>query len=819
MLNPMKNNDAQLTIPTRPTSTSGDGQMVWVPPGYELAAEQAEKEQSQHLWDYLWLLWHRRWLIGLIFTLCTTLAVVAMLRATPIYEAATKLKVEPESGRVLTFEDIAASTANRGIGQTFISTQMEILKSRTLAAQVVEQLGLYLEEDEEPDEEGTLTRIRATIDDSVNNLVAMLKPVPVVSRSATTPEEAEALNKYDRVSGFLRDLEISHQRDTDIVMIVFRGPDPALCAEVSNALCDAYLRFNYETKLLSYENADGWIGQKLLEVRGKLETAEEEILEFSDGVDVIALSSNLEQYMTQYQETEKRLAEAEQVLAETKFRSDALDNGEFPEVEADKQIYRELLTQLRLAEISHAQASVEFGPDMIDVRKAAAALEGLRAALKEEEELLKQEQLDDQEREKDQVALELGQAEKTVEFLKGSYTTQEQRLVSAQKRLIQFDIIKREANVYEGLHNSLLERSREVSVVSGMEPSNVIVVERAETPPRPALPNKRRNVLLGAFLGLFLGVGLAFFLEYMDTSVKNAEEIERLTQIAILGFVPHYEPTKRSRRAAAEVQVETISHESPKSAIAENFRFLRTAIQYSVAGGAPKTILVTSCLAREGKTTTATNLAITLAQRGHKTLLIDADLKKPSIHYLFDVSDDQGLSEILTGKFDDVIPSSTAIANLDVLASGTRPPNPVDLLDSDAMRDLLVAYSEQYEHIVIDSPPSLELADTSVLVPYVDGVVFVIRPGTTPREAVVSVKEKLAGVGCRFLGIVLNNPQQKPAHRYGYGGYGYGGYGYGRKYGYGYGQTYGGDSPKGNGRKAELHRIPGTTTEGSIEPE
>ena len=652
----------------------------------------------------------------------------------------------------------------------------------------MDQLGLYSEE-EEQEEPGPITRLSA----AARELLASFRP----PSEPLSPKEAEERDRHVRLKEFAGNLTVSRERDTEIVILSFRDPDATRSAAVANALCEAYLRFNYQTKLKSYENAESWIGQKLLDVEGKLEKAEEDLIKYAGGVDVVALSDDLSQYMLQYQETGQKIEVAKQTLTEKEFQAKAFENGEYPEEAIDETRYQTLLTKLADAEVMYAQASEEFGPEMVEVRTLAAARESLRTALQDEEQRLAEKRSEARQREEDRIRFELGQARSLVEFLEKSYAAQGARLVNSQESLIQYNIIKREVDVYKGLHNNLLERSREVSVVSGMEPSNVVVVEWAEKPLAPALPNKRRNVLLGAFLGLCVGIGLAFFLEYMDTSVKNAEEVERLTQIAILGFVPHYQPPRRGRRKTGRVQIERISHESPKSAIAENFRFLRTAIQYSLAGHAPKTILVTSAMPSEGKTTTATNLAITLAQRGHQTLLIDADLKKPSIHKLFNIAEGKGLSEMLTGKFDDASVSSTDISHLDVLASGTRPPNPVDLLDSDVMRDLLVTFAEQYEHVVIDSAPSLDLADTSVLAPYVDGIVFVIRPGATPREAVTRVKEKLTGVGGRFLGVILNSPQQRSVRRYGYG--------------YGYSDVYGGDSENDSSQGMEPSKLPEST--------
>jgi capsular exopolysaccharide synthesis family protein len=224
--------------------------------------------------------------------------------------------------------------------------------------------------------------------------------------------------------------------------------------------------------------------------------------------------------------------------------------------------------------------------------------------------------------------------------------------------------------------------------------------------------------------------------------------------------------------------------------MAENVRYVRTSLMYSLAGRSPKTVLVTSAFPGEGKTTIAINLAIAFAQRGHKVLLMDADLKRPGIHKFFEVDRTQGLTEVLTGRLDGEAAQKTHVDNLSVLPSGSTAPNPVDLLDSDVMRDLLVALSEEYDHIVVDSAPMIGMADTTVLVPHVDGVVLVAQPGGTPRDALRKLKEKVVGVQGHVLGVVLNNARRrrKPKYAYRYG-YGYGdGYGdsFWLRYGYGY---------------------------------
>jgi len=760
-----------------------EGQMVWVPPGYDLVAEPPAQEHGPHLWDYIWLIWRRRWLVALAFIFCAGLATIVSLRTPPIYEAVAKLRIEPETPKILGFNDLAVAEVNDW-KVSFIETQRQIIQNRTLAKEVVEQLNLFAAKGD--NEAGS-----KTTPSLFSGFAAYLKSFRSAPKSALPQDRAEeeAADMRSRIDAFLDGLTVTPVRETQIVEVRFLSDSRKTCAGAANALCEAFIRYNYKSKLDAFGPAQEWIKQKVEEIKGKLEQSEEALYKFAGGKDILPTTeakdgSPKQPEVAQLEETGLKLAEAERQLFEKEFQLRSLETSTSPGafLLAEPRVQK-LLESLAELQVRYDQTQQQLGPAMGEMKGLAAAKNRLESQLVEERQ-----------RALEHAGLEQKQAKSTFDFLKSSYEKQRKNITDMQQRFIQYNILKREADVYRELYNSLLQRGKEIGVSSGLKAGNVSIIEPAEPPAGAKYPNKKRNVLLGGFLGLLLGVGLAFFLDYMDTTIQGPDDVERVAQLAALGFVPHLDPGRR--RTEPVLPVELITHERPKSAFAENIRYLRTSVLYSLPGRSPKTLLVTSSLPGEGKTTVAINLAIAFAQRGQRVLLVDADLKRPAVHKFFEVDRNKGLTEILTGKLNGECISASHIPNLFLLPSGSKAPNPVDLLDSDVMRDLLASLADTYDHIIIDSAPMIDMADTSVLVPYVDGVMLVVRPGKTPRAALRRIKEKLTGLQGRVLGVVLNNPRKRPGGRpYGYG-YGYG-YGYADGYGYGYAGSYGHEHPYG----------------------
>jgi len=330
---------------------------------------------------------------------------------------------------------------------------------------------------------------------------------------------------------------------------------------------------------------------------------------------------------------------------------------------------------------------------------------------------------------------------------------------------------------------------KEAGVSAGLKSSNIHIVERADVPRGPSGPRHGRNLALGLLMGLMLGVGLAFALDYFDNTLKTPDELEQHVALPSLGIVPRIDELSAKSRKALPASNNGNSngdrgqlnhYVSPRSVVWEAYRSLRTSILLSHSGNPPRRILVTSALPGEGKTTTALNTAIVLAQTGARTLLLDLDMRKPEVGRRFGLSDKSGMSIFLSGNSDlSSLITETPYSNLYVIPAGPLPPNPAELVGSQRWQKAISLLSEYFEYIVIDSPPVLSVADPVILSTKVDGVVLVVLAGKTPREAVRKAKSVLQGVGATVLGAMINNVDvdghysyyYKYYHRYGYYGH------------------------------------------------
>ena len=366
---------------------------------------------------------------------------------------------------------------------------------------------------------------------------------------------------------------------------------------------------------------------------------------------------------------------------------------------------------------------------------------------------------------------------------------------------MQYNILQHDADSNKQLYDGLQQKLKEAGITAGLKSSNIRVVDPALVPSSPARPQKARNILLALLVGLVGGIGLAVFREYLDNTVKSPDDIESLTGLPSLAVVPSLPAmtaaTNNGPNSTPELasggRVELLSYVQPKSQISEAFRALRTSLLLSQADHPPQVILVTSSLPREGKTTAAVNLAVTLAQLGDRTVLVDADLRKPGVRRALNINAprEAGLSSYLAGvsNLDEITFAHPAINNLTVAMTGPVPPNPADLLSSHRMRELVAELRRRYKFVVIDSPPIMAATDAVILSAQTDGVLLVVRSGATPKEAFTRTRDLLAGVKARLLGVILNAVDSSaPDYYYSY-----------RYYPYAYGYGYGEDTPKDMG--------------------
>jgi capsular exopolysaccharide synthesis family protein len=523
------------------------------------------------------------------------------------------------------------------------------------------------------------------------------------------------------------------------------------------------------------EQAKEWLSKQLDEMKGKVEKSDEILQEFGSKYGIISSLDDKENLtMKRLNELNEALtkAESERMAREAVYKQITQGKGQvfdtLPSIMENKLI-QDLKQNYIQLEAQYMKLSETFKPNYPEMTRLKSQMESVERRLNMEVNKM--------------VAGLKNEYESALrrEFLlRTAFDQQKGKALEMQQKSIQYNILKRETDTNKELYKSLLQRMKEVGVSAGINPSNIQVLDHAEVPSSSYNPNAERNLLVAALMGLFLGVALAFFFEYLDNTIKTPEDVEQLVRLPSFGMVPEIanEKLRRSENGNS-YPVELVSYGHPKSILSEAYRNIRTSLLLSFSKHPPKKIVVTSPSPLEGKTTTMINTAISLSQTGARVLIIDADMRKPRIHKIFTngMSDKKkngvGLSNFLSGHTNlwSVIHKS-GLQNLYYIPSGPIPPNPSELLGSNLFKEMMQALSERFDHIVIDSPPVIGFADSVILASVSDGVILVVLGGKTSKEALQRAKDTILQVEAKILGVVINRVDLQRSE-YGYHYYRY----------------------------------------------
>lgn len=732
--------------------------------------------------EYLRILHKYRWLAATCFGLTLALAVLLTLITPRTYTATTRLQVAKQSPIQLKLEENVLSVGederNVAGSSSFLATQVAILKSRDLAERVIRTHRL-----DQSDAFRNPGSGRGGLLEVSGRLLNLLRPrgwegPTQLAQSGDGPGALEV--DVGLINGYLGYLGASEVRGTDLVDITFATPDPSLSAFLAAAHTQAYIEANDEARLVTNVTAKAFLGEQLREARDKIDRAESALREFAAQHPSVAIDQEHKVVTQRIVELSTLLTKAEgaRLALETRYEfltgKDADPVAYFLDA-AGVQKLRLGLLDLDARRAAMADRIGANHPEMmaLDLQRAALAKQ-LDAEVKREVAAV---------RAKHQ-AQELRE-----QRLREKVEQQELAALKLQGMAARYELLKKDVETARSLRDSLLKQQMETAVNSELAPTNVRIVDRAEVPLFAAKPNVKLNVVLGAFLGVLFAVGATLVANYFDSSVKSSEDVETLLQLPTLAVIPSFErrqPPSRPSPAAAAPQgaraADLVVFREPKSMVAEAFRSMRTAVLFSTPNAPPRVLVVTSAAASEGKTSTSLNLASTLAASGSRTLLIDADLRRPSCHRAFGIANDTGLSRYLAGQveLDDVV-RVLDVPNLLFVPAGPTPPNPAELVGSERMRETLEKLRDDYDFVIVDSPPTLPVTDAVLLGREADGVVLVVKGNDTPRELVKRARDQLQQAGVHILGALVNNVQGGWGSLYGYGRY-YGGY-----YGYGVG--------------------------------
>jgi exopolysaccharide transport family protein len=699
--------------------------------------------QESALGEYVRVLVKRKWTVLSCLIAIFSVVAIASLKMTPVYEAGGSIAInKPDSGLV-NFSNSPSFNLD-SFDPTELETEVKILQSDLLALQVVKELGL----DRRPEFGGSNAASPSNFD---------LAPDPL---------QADTGRTTSLLAGFRGNLKVTLAPNTHIVEVRFRSPDKDLAANVVNTLMSTYTENNFKSRFDSTMQASDWLSKQLVDLQMKVETSQEKLVRYQKEHEILGIDEKQNITTQKLDELNRALtaAESERMNKEAVYRvveSGDADTSAANAIESTagaSQSASGLLELLRSKQadvkIQAAELSTQFGPSYPKVAQLNGQLKEIDAQI-----LL----------ETHKVASKIrGQYLAAVQresMLHDALERQKQEANKLNESAIQYSILKRDLESYRTLYEGLMEKMKQAGVSAGLKSNNFRIVDVARVPAAPIEPNIPRNLAFAFMLGLTSGVGLAFLLEGLDNTVRTTEQAQMISGFAPLGMIPMGSRSagdganpKRLVIASSKEAVELVTQVRPQSQMAESYRALRTSLLLSNLGAPPKVIMITSALPQEGKTTTSINCAVVLAQKGVRVLLIDADLRRPSIHKTLGMGPRSGLSNVLTGSatLQQTVTRSPILPNLSILAAGTPPPNPAELLASTNMRDVLEELRGQYDHIVVDTPPTLSVTDAVVLSPRADAIVLVIRCGQTTKQALRRSRDILLQVNAKVSGVLLN---------------------------------------------------------------
>jgi len=729
-----KGPDAPLGKPLAPAGPGGQALAHPGVLGVDPYAEPRDRDDDEiDLAEYWRVLVKHRWLILGVFAAVVALALLFTLLATPIYRASSTLKIDQDGLQVVQVEGVNSATVP---SKDYYQTQYELLANPALAERVAEELGLA--------QRPKLLEGNSWLD----KLKATLRPEDPAEKDGDA-SELEVLQ--DQADMLLAGLTVEPVRNSQLVKIQFDHPDPEFAAQVINAWANAFISATVDNRFEASSYAREYLEEQLATAKGRLETSERKLVEFAQreglvdtGEDGRSLASrNLAELNTALADTQ-----AQRIRAEARWNQARSASGAaLPADMMANSIIGTLQARLAELEASYNEARETYGENYPAVQRQRSEMETVRARVGQELANIRA-----------SVKAEYDAALQQETLLKTQLAQLRDSALAVDSRSIDYNILRREVDTNRQQYDALLQRYNEIGVAGGATTNNISIVNPARVPDHKHSPRLALNLAVAMLVGLMLGVLAAFLREFMDDSLKSPTDVEQKLRLSVLGIIP---------RLGKDESVEN-AHRDLRSAFSESYRSVRTALQYSTEAGIPKVLLITSPGPAEGKTTSALALARNFAQLGKRVLLIDGDMRNPSLHRVLRLRGEVGLSSVLAGSSTpaDAMQSS-GDERLVVMLAGPLPPNPAELLAGSRLVSLLTVVGEHFDQIIIDGPPVLGIADAPILSNSATATVVVIKAGSTRINAAQSAIKRLLAARARVLGCLLTQYDAKAA------GYGY----------------------------------------------
>ncbi|MBT3386831.1 MAG: polysaccharide biosynthesis tyrosine autokinase [Desulfobacula sp.] len=726
-------------------------------------------EKEIHLRDYLRIISKRKGTIFTFFILTLLIVIIATFTATPLYFASTKVMIERNTAGALT-----SSYRYTPYDPEFIETNNQLITSSAVLEKAVKSLNpekiydtFFAKKEEKKSYISYFTGWTKDQYISFKELIGIEKLASesidndIVEKSI--PDKPDiTLSKAKILEGIIKNnISVSPVENSRILQIGYMSDNPAVSAQIANSVAQAYIDELVDMQMEVSGYSIGWMKKKSEIQRINLEESEKELYEYKKKHDIVMVEDKITVLPERLSDLSRNLTVAETKRQELLAIYNQVKNIRKGQLEtitviAEAPSIKSINLQIQIIQQKISELSKKYGPKHPRMSTAKNELTTLKNAKYQE----------------------LGKIVQTIknEYLLAQSNERDLKELLAQTRFdaarfgeksIQLGILQRKVDTNRYLYDALVKKMKESGITERSQAVNVWVIEKAQLPEYPAKPRKKRNILLGIILGLFGGLGLAFFLEYLDNTVKTPEDVEEKFDIPVISTIDFLKDKEQTI-------IQNVLNDS-SSLIAESFEGLRTSIMLSSGDNPLKTILISSIIPGEGKSSISACLAITTAQSGKKVLLIDADMRRPVQHKNLNLENTSGLSSFLAGVSDAKgLELNSPIENLDVITAGPIPPNPSELLDSKKFVSLLSDASEIYDRIIIDTPPLASVTDPIILSQHVDGFIIVTWAGKTTYEMLGNGLKKLKEADAPITGLVLNRfSAKKSGYYYNYGDYYY----------------------------------------------
>jgi len=716
------------------------------PQEYEIEyGQRAEKELN--LSDYTEILLRRKWVLISAFLICVLTVSIFSLLMDKTYKAEASIEIAIENPNIVEFEDVQEINASES--KKYYETQYRLLNSKTLANKVIKKLDLekYPEFSKVGEEKQS---ILGNVLNFVRSLPGMLKKD---DKSLTDIDSGEENEANVLLSNFRSRIQINPIKDSRIVIISFEAHDSKLAAVAVNTLADTYIEWNINRKLDATKEGREFLNNQHRQAKKTLEDSEKNLRQFLKDNNIVSLDANLNLTFKQLAELNDALSKSETNLIEKKAFYKEVEAGNYeylPQVINDPSIQKLKGEETKLR-AQYENLVAFYDVNYPDVKQLSAQIRRLASDLNASIFSITRGIKRDYE-----IALTKNK------MLLSRTEEQRNKTTELNEKIGEYTVLQREISTNESIFQNLIQRFKETEVTSGITATNIQVIDYANVPFVPNKPNILFNILLAASFGLVIGIFSIIIIEHFDRTIKDEYEIkDTFSAQPFLGVVPLV-----NRNEQDKLRLSVFSN--PNSIISESFRVIKTSILYSKPEFNCKSLLVTSTQPDEGKTTVASNLAISLTQSGKRVLIIDADLRKHNtFQYLLDNGNSNdtkklyGLSDYLLGKvgYKEII-NKTNINGLYLVSSGSRSSS-TEILASDNLLELLNKFNEEFDHLIIDSPPIRGFADARLLSMVVDGVLLVTSLGITSQHALRISIEEIIKLNGRIIGIIANRANIK----------------------------------------------------------